>query len=146
MGCVGLKHLAAGAAALLVSTAAPAVANCERPAPIHFARGTASAELSGGLARGERNCFTISARGGQRMTVTQTNRGEDNVVLQIYRPSWKIVPSSEGPRFNGSALEGAEEGRDAHNWAGQLPTTGSYLLVIGTSRGGAEYLMRVEVR
>ena len=145
MGCFGLKNLAAGAA-LLAGTAAPAVANCERPAAIHFARGATSVEFSGGLARGERHCFTIRARGGQRMTVSQTDRGEDNIVLQIYRPSWRIVPSSEGPTFNGSALEGAEEGRDARNWTGQLPTTGSYLLVIGTSRGGGEYLIRVEVR
>jgi len=43
-------------------------------------------------------------------------------------------------------LKGAEEGRDAGEWSGRLPTTGPYLLVLGTSRGGGEYRVRVEVR
>ncbi len=139
-------RLFAAAAALLASTASPAVAGCDQPASVHFAPGTTFAKLTGGIARGERDCFTISARTGQRMTVTQTDRGEGNIVLQLYRPPWTIMPASDGPEIHGATLEGAEEGRDAREWSGQLPATGRYLLVIGTSRGGGEYAVRLEVR
>jgi hypothetical protein len=139
-----LRHFAAGAA-LLVGIAASAVANCEHPTALHFAAGTTGATVAGGLARGERDCFSISARTGQHLTVTQTDQGEGNIVVQIYQPPWTIVPSADGPRFRGRALEGSEEGRDAQHWTGRLPATGSYLLVVGTSRGGGEYSVRVEV-
>ena len=124
----------------------PATAGCDQPAAIRFAPGTTAAELTGGIARGERDCFTITARTGQRMTVTQTDRGEGNIVLQLYRPPWTIVRSPDGTVVRGSALEGASEASDSREWRGRLPATGPYLLVIGTSRGGGEYMVRVEVR
>ena len=92
MGRAGLRHFAA-AAVLLALAAVPVVAGCDKPAPIRFAPGASAADLTGGLARGDRDCFTISARTGQWMTVTQTDRGEGNIVLQFYRPTWTIAPS-----------------------------------------------------
>jgi len=134
------------AAVLLVSAAAPAKASCYDPKPLRFAPGTTAAELTGSIARGERDCFTITARTGQRMTVTQTDLGEGNIVLELYRPPWTVVPSPDGTVVRGRALEGADEGSDAREWRGRLPTTGAYLIVIGTSRGGGEYMVRVEAR
>ena len=145
MGSVSVTYFIAGAA-LLLNSAASAGANCDQPPAIHFARGATSAQLAGGIARGERDCFTIGVRGGQRMTVTQMDSGEGNIVLQIYRPPWRIISTPDGPTINGKALDGAEEGRDASNWAGLLPISGSYLLVLGTSRGGGEYSLSVDVR
>jgi hypothetical protein len=145
MGSVSVTYFIAGAA-LLLNSAASAGAICDQPPAIHFARGATSAQLAGGIARGERDCFTIGARGGQRMTVTQMDSGEGNIVLQIYQPPWRIISTPDGPTINGKALDGAEEGRDASNWAGRLPMTGSYLLVLGTSRGGGNYSLRVDVR
>ena len=145
MGRAGLRHFA-GAAVLLALAAVPAAAGCDKPAPIRFAPGASAADLTGGLARGDRDCFTISARTHQRMAVTQTDRGEGNIVLQLYRPPWTIAPSPDGPVVRGTALKGAEEGRDAGEWSGRLPATGAYLLVLGTSRGGGEYWVHVEVR
>jgi hypothetical protein len=145
MGRTGLRHFAA-AAVLLALAAVPAVAGCEKPTPIRFAPGASAADVTGGLARGDRECFTISARTGQRMTVTQTDRGEANIVLQLYPPPWRTVPSPDGLVVRGTALKGTEEGRDAAEWSGRLRATGRYLLVLGTSRGGGEYFVHVEVR
>jgi hypothetical protein len=131
---------------LIASAAAPATASCYDPKPIRFAPSTTAAELTGSIARGERECFTITARTGQRMTVTQTDLGEGNIVLQLYRPRWTVVPSPDGTVVRGRALEGAGEGSDAREWTGRLPATGAYLIVIGTSRGGGEYKVRVGVR
>ena len=138
-------HFAA-VAVLLASAAAPATANCSHPKQIHFAPGTTAAELTGSIARGERDCFTVTARSGQRMTVTQTDLGEGNIVFELYRPPWTVVPSPAGAVVRGQPLEGAGESSDAREWTGRLPTTGAYLIVIGTSRGGGEYMVRIEVR
>ena len=143
MDRAGLRHLVAAAVLL---AAVPAVAGCDKPAPIRFAPGAIAADVTGGLARGDRDCFTISARTGQRMIVTQTDRGEGNIVLQLYPPPWKTAPSPDGLVVRGTALKGTEEGRDAAEWTGRLPANGPYLLVLGTSRGGGEYRVRVEVR
>ena len=144
MGCAGLRHFAA-AVALLALAAVPAIACCDKPTPIRFAPGASAADITGGLARGDRDCFTISARTGQRMTMTQTDRGEGNIVLQLYRPPWTTAPSPDGLVVRGTALRGTEEGRDATEWSGRLPATGAYLLVLGTSRGGGEYSVHMEV-
>ena len=140
-----MKHFAA-VAVLLASAAAPTKASCDRPNQLRFAPGATAAEITGSVARGERECFTFSARTGQRMTVTQTDLGEGNIVLELYRPRWTVVPSPDGTVVRGRALEGASEGSDAREWSGRLPATGAYLIVIGTSRGGGEYMVHVEVR
>lgn len=104
------------------------------------------ADLDGGIARGDRACFSIDARIGQRLSVTQRDTGEGNIVLQLYRPGWKTAVSSEGVSILGQPLPGAEDGTDAATWSGVLPATGAYLLVLGTTRGGGAYRMRIEIR
>ena len=71
---------------------------------------------------------------------------EKNVVFQIYRPGWKIGRSEDGFAFQGEALQGAGEIADAASWSGRLPESGSYLFVLGTTRGGGEYRLQVEIR
>jgi hypothetical protein len=119
MDRAGLRHFA-GAAVLLALAAVPAVASCNKPAPIRFAPGASAAVLTGGLARGDRDCVTISARTGQRMTVTQTDHGEGNIVLQPDPPPCTIVPSPDGQMVRGTALNGADEGGDAGEWSGPV--------------------------
>ncbi len=122
-------------------------AACDPPASVRFASGANGANLDGGIARGETACFTLGAQAGQTVAVTQRDKGEGNIVLQLYRPGWKITQSAEdGVTVRGTALPGAEEGKDAPAWSGRLPATGTYLLVLGTTRGGGVYRMRIEIR
>ena len=125
------------ASALLA--AHPAWAGCDRPAPVRFSAGAFATDLSGGVARGERACFTIGAGAGQTLSVTQRKSPDDNIVFQIYQPGWK-------PDLSGTALKGAADGDDARAWSGKLPAKGNYLLVVGTTRGGGEYNLRIEIR
>jgi hypothetical protein len=118
-------------------------APCDNPMPVRFAHGAAAADITGGTARGELACFTVRARKGQHISLTQPKG--DNIVLQLYAPPWTITRGTDGIRINGYALPGAREGEDSRAWAGRLPATGSYLLVLGTTWGGGEYRLHIAI-
>ncbi len=141
---MSLRRTATVLWALLLAPAA--FAACDKPVPLRFPAGTNATSLNGGIPRGATDCFTLGARAEQRLTVTQRGRGEGNIVVQLYRPGWKIVPTPDGPDVRGKALTGAGEGDDAPSWSGPLPESGAYLLIIGTTRGGGEYRLRVEIQ
>jgi hypothetical protein len=137
---------AVAAALMSLTCSVAAEASCSPPRPVRFAPGSVSAELSGGVPRGERDCFSISAGQGQHLAVSQVNPVDDNIVIQLYRPPWKISTGEDGLSVAGGALPGAGDGDDAAKWSGALPVRGTYLLVVGTSRGSGEYHLRVEIR
>ena len=105
----------------------------EPPAAIRFARGRDSAEVRGSVVRGEVRRYSLNARAGQRMQV-RISSIEKNAVFQLYRPR------------NGEPMPGAAEGQDAQSWSGALPVAGTYLLVVGSTRGNASYTLRVSIR
>jgi hypothetical protein len=143
---LGRARIILAAAAALALAAGRANALCEKPAAVRFAAGASSAEVSGGIARGDRDCFTLGARGGQTLIVTQPVKNEGNIVFQLYRPPWKIDQGADGTDIGGQALKGAEDGADAREWSGKLPVSGVYLLVIGVTRGGGDYRIRIEIK
>jgi hypothetical protein len=139
-----LGVLALSVATIACSTTGHA-APCEAPQPIRFAVGAFAATVSGGIARGEVACRTIWARLGQLMSV-HVSSVEDNTVVQIYRPGWTIIRKDGGFEVSGAAVAGLAEGSDVKSWAGHLPKSGTYLVVLGTTRGGADYQLHVEIK
>ena len=130
-----------------LAMAQPALAGCDRPVAVRFAPGAFSSELTGGIPRGEIACFTIGAGAGQKLSVTQTPGPDNNIVFQIYQPGWKITRDRDGIYdMAGTALRGAAPGEDTATWSGTLPAKGNYLIVVGTTRGGGGYQIRVEIR
>ncbi len=98
---------------------------------IRFARGTSGTTLEDGVARGETRTYLLGARAGQTMEVSISS-AENNAVFQIYRP-------------NGRAMGGARPGDDATYWANELPQSGDYRIVVGSTRGGADYALTVAI-
>ncbi len=130
-----------------LAMAQPALAGCDRPVAVRFAPGAFSSELTGGIPRGEIACFTIGAGAGQKLSVTQKPGPDNNIVFQIYQPGWKITRDRDGIYdMAGTALRGAAPGEDTATWSGTLPAKGNYLIVVGTTRGGGGYQIRVEIR
>jgi hypothetical protein len=119
------------AAALLLSAAGAAYAKGVTKT-VRFPKGSKSTVVEGGVARADRDRYIVGARAGQRMTVSITS-AEDNAVFQIYRPASK------------RALSGAGEGDDAKDWSGALPSSGNYVIVVGGTRGNAEYRLSISV-
>jgi hypothetical protein len=132
-------------AVLMLSTQLAAAA-CDPPVAVRFAAGASSAELTGGIPRGSLDCFTVTARAGQRLAVSQRPAAQpSNIVMQIYQPGWRIARTDDGPEIAARALPGAGEGEDAKGWSGTLPASGTYLLVVGTTWGGGDYKIKVEI-
>ncbi len=115
------------------------------PKPIFFATGSTSGTVGGRVLRGERNLYSVTAGAGQTLTVTITTP-DGNAVFQLYEPGTTIGRDSEGLlEFHGQALHGAADGEDATRWQGRLPRSGTYLIVVGSTRGNARYSMDVKV-
>ncbi|HVZ07760.1 hypothetical protein [Rhodopila sp.] len=112
--------------------------------PIRFPPGATSTTVQGAVARGEQAVYAIGAAAGQRMTVAITSV-EHNAVFQLYRPGATASAQDGTLMVYGNTLAGAGEGDDAMRWAGPLPKSGTYLLVVGATRGGADYRLSVSI-
>ncbi len=121
-------------------------AECSAPASIRFGHGQSQAKVKGGIARGEEACYVLSAHAGQTVDA-DVSSPDDNVVFSLYRPGYSVKPASDGPDISGATVPGAGEQDDATTVKAALPTSGRYLFVLGTARGGGgEYTLRVSVR
>ena len=131
---------------LLGATAAAGAAEpVPTPKMIFFATGSTRGTAGGHVLRGARDLYSVKATAGQVMTVTIT-APDDNAVFQIYEPGTQIGRDADGLlQFTGKALPHADDGDDATRWSGRLPRTGTYLIVIGSTRGNARYSVDVKI-
>ncbi|MBX7219655.1 MAG: hypothetical protein K1Y36_06900 [Blastocatellia bacterium] len=97
---------------------------------IKFQRGRTSAVVKNAVARGESIDYLLGASAGQSMYVHISSEAE-NAVFSIY------APGRDNP------MRGASEVRD---WEGNLPSSGDYVINVGTDRGGAEFTLEVTIR
>jgi len=133
--------------ALLLGSAAAAGAAEPVPTPkmIFFATGSTRGTAGGHVLRGARDLYSLKAIASQVLTVTIT-APDDNAVFQIYEPGTQIGRDADGLlQFTGKALARADDGDDATRWSGRLPRTGTYLIVVGSTRGNARYSMDVKI-
>ncbi len=115
------------------------------PKPIFFATGSTSGTVGGRVVRGTPALFSVKAAAGQTLTVTIT-APDDNAVFQLYEPGATIGRDSDGLlEFHGNSLHGAAAGEDTTRWSGRLPKSGTYLIVVGGTRGNARYSMDVKI-
>lgn len=113
----------------LISVSSVSQVNNKR---IKFRKGESSATIESGIARGESDSYLVGASRDQYMVVTIISV-EDNAVFQIV------------DRKTGDYLPGTEEGVDARRFEGYLPSTGDYKIIIGSTRGGADYTLKVSI-
>ncbi|MEO8891127.1 MAG: hypothetical protein ABI417_06265 [Coleofasciculaceae cyanobacterium] len=99
----------------------------DRTERIRFQRGTTSATIQTSVVRGTRDTYLLAANRRQRMTVSITSL-EKNAVFDIKDPNGRIIK------------------QEVTNWSGVLPSSGDYRIIVGGTRGNANYRMRVSVR
>ncbi|MBD0334325.1 MAG: hypothetical protein ICV62_02450 [Cyanobacteria bacterium Co-bin13] len=93
---------------------------------VQFEPGTSTSTLEGGVARGERNVYRVSAQGGQQMALNITSP-ENNAVFDVISPSGYVL-----------ARESTSEDL-------LLPQTGDYQIVVGGTRGNAVYTLKIDI-
>src|SRR6476620_6876064 len=104
----------------------PAILMSQRQQEIQFKRGASSAEVKGGVARGEVMIYLINAKEGQTMNV-EIQSVEGNAVFKVVDPNTNAVVEGE------------------KSWSGELPQTGKYQIVVSTERGGASSTLSVSI-
>jgi hypothetical protein len=144
-----MRRLAAMLTLVLGIAAAPTAAKAAEPVPtpkmIFFATGSTRGTVGGHVQRGARHLYSLKASAGQIMTVTIT-APDDNAVFQIYEPGVQVARDADGLlQFTGNALAHAADSDDATRWSGRLPRTGTYMVVVGSTRGNARYSVDVKI-
>jgi len=99
---------------------------------IKFKKGEYFTNIEGGVPRGEIYSYLVGASKGQFMTITIMSP-EDNAVFYILRTD------------NWQYMSGATEDNPTTRWEGTLPMNGDYEIVVGSTRGGAEYTLQVVI-
>jgi hypothetical protein len=112
---------------------------------IKFDPGASGAVVRGAVARGEVECLGLAAKAGQEARIAISSV-EKNAVFQFYQPGWKIARDAGDVTVNGKPYAGAGEADDAMKWSGRLAGSGVQLLVVGSTRGGATYELRLTIR
>jgi hypothetical protein len=142
---IAVKWVLAILALLSAVAAARAAEPIPSPKPIFFATGSSSGTVGGRVVRGAPALYSVKATAGQTLTVTLTTP-DDNAVFQLYEPGTTVGRDSDGLlEFHGNSLHGAADGEDTTRWSGRLPKSGTYLIVVGGTRGNARYSMDVKV-
>lgn len=108
---------------------------------VRFAKGAKSATVADSVIRGERSLYTIAANRGQNASLRITSV-ENNAVFAIYEPGAKPTMQDGMVDVAGKTLPGADE---AKSWSGTLPSTGTYLIVVGGTRGNATFRLSVGI-
>lgn len=129
--------------ALLAAALCVAAFAAEPARALHFAKGHSSVTVKDAALRGETRRWTFGARAGQVATLKVTAL-EKNAVFQVWRPGYRL-PAAEGDAIEGLTLPGAGEGDDATEWHGPLPESGEYLVVVGGTRGNANYRLSLKI-
>ena len=112
---------------------------------IRFPRGSTSTTIEGSVIRGERDLYFLTANAKQTMEI-KISALENNAVFQIYKPGYNVSEEDGITDIDGESLPGVRETHDAKAWKGVLPFSGKYLIVVGGTRGNAEYKLKVAVR
>jgi hypothetical protein len=120
---------------------------------IAFAPGRSSATVSGTIARGDADSWSLTARAGQTADMRITSV-ENNASFVIFMPGAVATPASDGSGddIKGRTLPGGDPEKPAldagaqKHWRGTLPATGTYLISVAPDRGGASYKLAVRIQ
>ena len=101
-------------------------ANRVKTAAVYFDAGKSSTTVTGSVVRGDRDLYTLTARGGQSMALSITSL-ENNAAFDVVDPSGIIL---------GTGLTKEKI---------FLPHTGDYQIIVGGTRGNASYDLAIAI-
>lgn len=99
-------------------------------------------QVGDSVLRTEVHVWKFRARAGQSVSLRMTAL-EHNAVFRIWCPG--AVLHDDAP-VEGRLLAPATVYEDLTRWTGKLPETGTYLIVVGPTRGNATYKLALNLR
>jgi hypothetical protein len=105
---------------------------------VRFAKGASGTVIEGGVIRGERDRYLLGAAKGQYLSI-KIESPENNAVVDVYSPGAQYSDETD---IRGTTLP---QGKEIKSATLQLPASGQYLLVVGGTRGNAQYRLSVSV-
>ncbi len=112
--------------------------------PIQFPAGKSSAEVDDSVERGAGATYSFAAKAGQKAGV-QLSSVEDNALFSIYLPGAITKKGEGGMDVTGETLPSADARTGASKWSGVLPKTGTYIVTVAPTRGGATYKLTLSI-
>jgi hypothetical protein len=132
-------------ALLIVGALLAGVAEAGVSKEVSFAKGNNSILIEASVVRGESDQYFLTGKAGQQMEVS-LSAAEQNAAFAIYQPGYKAGKDADGIlEIKGTALPGAGEGEDATAWKGVMPSSGTYLILVGGTRGNATYKLKITI-
>lgn len=105
---------------------------------VKFPKGSTGTTIEGSVLRGDRDRYVLGARRGQVLDVSIASP-EKNAVFAVYLPG---ANDKDPTDIKGSPLGKGEELRTLK---AVLPADGRYLIVVGGTRGNADYKLTVNI-
>ncbi len=102
-------------------------ANRVKTEAVYFDAGKSSTSVTGSVVRGDRDLYTLTARGGQSMNLSMTSL-ENNAAFDVVDPSGLIL----GTELTKEKI--------------LLPHTGDYQIIVGGTRGNATYDLAIAIK
>jgi hypothetical protein len=102
-------------------------ANRVETKPVYFEAGQNSTTLSNSVVRGDVDLYTLTAQGGQAMTLSLAST-ENNAVFSVVDPSGLIL------------------GTELTDQSVSLPYSGEYQIIVGGTRGNATYDLAIAIK
>ncbi len=87
--------------------------------------------LPGHVVRADRDTYTLQTVGGKSADVS-IESDENNAVFEILDQNGKVLPCAGGG--------------DCVQWSDELPLNGTYRIVVGGTRGNANYTLVISIR
>jgi hypothetical protein len=98
-----------------------------KPIRVQFAKGSSSKVIKDSVVRGDRHIYLVGAKKGQQMNLKISSL-EKNAVFEVTAPGGKTIQ------------------QEATTWNSKLPANGDYQVVVGGTRGNANYELNVEIK
>jgi hypothetical protein len=101
------------------------------------------ATVTGQVAAGGRNVYSVSANSLQALSVAIASPG-NNAVFQVYGVGGSATGATGSAVVSGTTLTGAGTADASMAWIGVIPQTGTYLIAVDTKGGPASYTLTVQ--
>ena len=101
------------------------------------------ATVTGQVAPGGRNVYSVSANSLQALSVAIASPG-NNAMFQVYNVGASVTGATGSAVVSGTTLTGAGAADASMAWIGVIPQSGTYLIAVDSKGGAANYTLTVQ--